>query len=701
MLPNHLWVTGDLNLSIAENEANGSVLGILSASDPDTNATLTIKLSEDDNGSFSINQSGFLQTLVVFDFETSPQTVPIKVIVFDEHNASLEKVFNIEILNVVEDLDGDGIEDHYDLDDDGDGFSDVVEIAYPSDPRDPHSLANAPPSAPVTVEDTRIDENMPVGSIVARFSSFDPDGDDIIFKVFDGNSPDTSNYFEFDSAGNLKTLMIFDFEQTDLYPVRIRAFDGVEYTESIIFVQVNDLDEIHPVISINGEEIIFHPTENPFSDPGAVWSDDVDGEGNLTALGSVNTKLPGTYELTYLFSDRAGNPADVRTRKVVVVDQSRPMIAIRGPEVLDHGLWLPFKDPGVEAFDAVDGNLTSEIVISGSVDVEKPGTYRLEYSVSDRAGNKSDILSREIIIQNSPPISIELTHAKIEENSPVGTEVGGLVIIDPDDPRLNRSYDMQISGVDTSEGLPFRIDENATLRVANKLDFEQRNEYSISIKVADEFGDTIEKDFIIRVTDAFLPIIRTGEHRITEDGVHLFTGKVLDPGAMAGLQEMGVLVSEKPDPLLHDSKSVKIATFSRTDTFLVKAKLNIGNEDFYYRSYAINGEGSAYGASEKISMGNRGRGDQFVGWADAFQLGAGEQWLYSPWFGSFYATGNYKKAWIFHADFGWIYVHEEARGGIWLWLEENGWVWTSKRIFPRAFVSASKKWILLLSEELV
>ena len=307
---------------------------------------------------------------------------------------------------------------------------------------------------------------------------------------------------------------------------------------------------------------------------------------------------------------------------------------------------------------------------------------------------------REIIIQNSPPTIIELTNAKIEENSPIGTEVGGLVIIDPDDPLLKRSYDMQISGVDTSEELPFRIDENATLRVANELDFEQRNEYSISIHVADEFGGTIDKDFIIRVTDAFLPIIRTGDHRITEEGVHLFTGKVLDQGAMAGLQEMGVLVSEKPDPLLHDSKSVKITTFSRTNTFLVKAKLNIGNEDFYYRSYAINGEGSAYGASEKISMGSRGRGDQFAGWADAFQLGAGEQWLYSPWFGSFYATGNYENAWIFHADFGWIYVHEEVRGGIWLWQEENGWVWTSKRIFPRAFGSASKKWIFLLSGEL-
>ena len=43
---------------------------------------------------------------------------------------------------------------------------------------------------------------------------------------------------------------------------------------------------------------------------------------------------------------------------------------------------------------------------------------------------------------------------------------------------------------------------------------------------------------------------------------------------------MGVLVSEKPDPLLNDSKSVKIATFSRTDTFLVKAKLNMGMKIF-------------------------------------------------------------------------------------------------------------------------
>ena len=38
------------------------------------------------------------------------------------------QVFEINLLNVVEDLDGEGKEDHYDLDDDGDGFSDEDEI---------------------------------------------------------------------------------------------------------------------------------------------------------------------------------------------------------------------------------------------------------------------------------------------------------------------------------------------------------------------------------------------------------------------------------------------------------------------------------------------------------------------------------------------------------------------------------------------
>ena len=43
-------------------------------------------------------------------------------------------------------------------------------------------------------------------------------------------------------------------------------------------------------------------------------------------------------------------------------------------------------DPGVEAHDVRDGNLTSSVSVSGSVDVNATGTYTLTYTVSGRGG---------------------------------------------------------------------------------------------------------------------------------------------------------------------------------------------------------------------------------------------------------------------------------------------------------------------------
>ena len=48
-------------------------------------------------------------------------------------------------------------------------------------------------------------------------------------------------------------------------------------------------------------------------------------------------------------------------------------------------------DPGVEAHDVRDGNLTSSVSVSGTVDVNTTGTYTLTYTVSDAAGNNASL----------------------------------------------------------------------------------------------------------------------------------------------------------------------------------------------------------------------------------------------------------------------------------------------------------------------
>jgi len=55
-----------------------------------------------------------------------------------------------------------------------------------------------------------------------------------------------------------------------------------------------------------------------YNDTGATCSDAVDGIVHLSAVGSVNTATPGTYTLTYDYTDAANNAATQVTRTVQV-----------------------------------------------------------------------------------------------------------------------------------------------------------------------------------------------------------------------------------------------------------------------------------------------------------------------------------------------------------------------------------------------
>ena len=53
---------------------------------------------------------------------------------------------------------------------------------------------------------------------------------------------------------------------------------------------------------------------------------------------------------------------------------------------------VEFVDPGATAIDDIDGDITDKIEVSGTVDTAIAGTYRLTYSVTDRASNNSTVV---------------------------------------------------------------------------------------------------------------------------------------------------------------------------------------------------------------------------------------------------------------------------------------------------------------------
>jgi hypothetical protein len=95
--------------------------------------------------------------------------------------------------------------------------------------------------------------------------------------------------------------------------------------------------------------------------------------------------VPGTYTITY--SASANGFTSEATRIVTVQDTVAPVITLNGANPMTLGFGTVFTDPGATASDGCAGDLTSAIVVTGSVDTNTVGFYALTYTVSDPSGH--------------------------------------------------------------------------------------------------------------------------------------------------------------------------------------------------------------------------------------------------------------------------------------------------------------------------
>lgn len=124
----------------------------------------------------------------------------------------------------------------------------------------------------------------------------------------------------------------------------------------------------------------------------------------LEVSGSVDNMVPGEYTLVYSVTDIAGRLSrGVRT--ITVLDSS----TVTPPDILglkDRTISVgDFFDAheGITASDIVDGDLTSQIEVSGFVDTETAGIYQLTYSVTNSQGATTSQMI-EVTVKEVPTI---------------------------------------------------------------------------------------------------------------------------------------------------------------------------------------------------------------------------------------------------------------------------------------------------------
>ena len=79
-------------------------------------------------------------------------------------------------------------------------------------------------------------------------------------------------------------------------------------------------------------------------------------------------------------------------------DTEKPIITLNGNSTITIKINEKFTDPGATATDNKDGDISSRIVITGSVDTSKAGVYKITYSVEDNAKNVATV-TRTVIIK--------------------------------------------------------------------------------------------------------------------------------------------------------------------------------------------------------------------------------------------------------------------------------------------------------------
>ncbi len=385
-----------------------------------------------------------------------------------------------------DDDDNDGIKDSQDEDHDGDGYTDAEEVAAGSDPDDEDSVPPADTTPPVltvpaniTIEATailtpvslgtasatdNIDGTVPVsnnapatfplGVTRITYTATDTAGNTATatqtVTVVDATAPVLSvpTSITTEATGSQTSVTLGTATATDIFgatvtndapatfPVGVTtvtytATDGNGLT-STGTQTVTVTDTIAPTITVPANITVEATAALTTVNLGVASAADlVDGVVSVANDAPVSF-LVGTTTVTYTATDTAGNIATA-TQTVTVTDTTPPVLSLIGATAITVEAGSVYTNAGATAVDLVDGNISSLISVTGTVDTNILGSYTLAYQVSDASGNAAVSLSRTITVVDTTPPAITASaavSATSGDNLPIAVNIGIAIATD-------------------------------------------------------------------------------------------------------------------------------------------------------------------------------------------------------------------------------------------------------------------------------
>ncbi len=157
----------------------------------------------------------------------------------------------------------------------------------------------------------------------------------------------------------------------------------VDTTAPTIYCEEENIHLQEGKNSITAEEIVLDYTA----------FDTYDGE--LTNKVQISVK---NLTCTLSVTDSSGNTA---TKEINIIpnDHEYPTLMLKATTCFVR-VGSKYVEPGYTAHDSLEGDLTSKVKVKNNIDTSKSGEYRVEYSVTDTAGNTTK-MARKVVVYGS------------------------------------------------------------------------------------------------------------------------------------------------------------------------------------------------------------------------------------------------------------------------------------------------------------
>ncbi|MBX9660986.1 MAG: tandem-95 repeat protein, partial [Nitrospiraceae bacterium] len=568
----------DLALSanqVAENAANGTVVGTVTGTDPDVGDTKTYSFTDSAGGRFAINSSTGQITVAnssLLDYETATSH-SVTVRVTDSGGLTYDETFTINLTNVNEAPTGADAavtiaeDTSHTLTTANFGFSDVDA----GDSLSAVRIDSLPSAGSLTLSGVAVmaGEVVTVADITAGNLVFTPaaDANGTGYASFTFSVRDSNNAY--DTAPNTLTVNVTPVNDAPVNSVPGSQTVAVDTPLVISGLSVSDVDGNLMTVQLS----VMNGTVDVTLSGTAAISSGANGTTTLTLTGTqadINTTLSsliyqgnslftGTDTLTVLSTD--GNGATDSDSVQISVSNNAPTNVLPAPQTAVED--QPLAITGLSVTDA-DGNLatvqlsavngTLTVTLSGGATVSSgtngsnsvtltgsqtdlnatlasltyqgnpnfAGLDSFTITSTDSTGTAdTDSLPITVTPVNDSPSDLTLMGNTVAENAANGTVVGTVTGTDPD------VGDTKTYSFTDSAGGRFAINSSTgQITVANSslLDYETATSHSVTVRVTDSGGLTYDETFTINLTNVNeAPTGADAAVTIAEDTSHTLT----------------------------------------------------------------------------------------------------------------------------------------------------------------------------------